>query len=220
MTERPGLDTMPASSCPIPKLPLVRALSISTCSWFIIATTGLICCLLYIGAGPVAAAEPPGFEVATAGTLKAGEPLPKPKYDVILTIRGATSKFARAGVLKFDRATLEAMGMIRYTSKNRWYDKPVTYEGVLGSQLMRIIGVPSKARYLLVRALNDYAVRIPVSDFSRWPVMFALKLDGKYMTIREKGPIWVVYPNHLYPELGRQPHLAKWIWQLKSIEFE
>ena len=67
-----------------------------------------------------------------------------------------------------------------------------------------------------MRALNDYAVRVPVSDFSRWPVMFALKIDGKYMTVREKGPIWVVYPNHLYPELGRQPHTTKWIWGCRA----
>jgi hypothetical protein len=110
--------------------------------------------------------------------------------------------------------------MIRYTSMNRWYDKPVTYEGVLGSRLLEIIGPPKGAKFLLLRALNDYAARIPVSDFSRWPVMFALKLDGKYMTVREKGPIWIVYPNHLYPELGRQPHTPKWIWQVRDIEFE
>lgn len=180
----------------------------------------LVLLLLLLSVSNVSASRHQGIEVVSAGTLKVGNPIPPPKGEVILTIRGSTSKSARSGVLKFDRAGFEAIGTIRYTSKNRWYDKPLTYEGVLGSRLMKIIGVPKGAKFLLLRALNDYAVRIPVSDFSRWPVMFALKLDGKYMTVREKGPIWVVYPNHLYPELGRQPHITKWIWQLRDIEFE
>ena len=176
--------------------------------------------LLLFMPGAAQAAKHSGYQIVTAGKLKPGSSIPWPKGAVILTVRGAASASARAGLLEFDRAGLEAIGMIRYTSKNLWYDEPLTYEGVLGSKLMEIIGVPKGAKFLLLRALNDYAVRIPVSDFSRWPVMFAMKIDGKYMTVREKGPLWVVYPNHLHPELGRQPHVAKWIWQLKSIDFE
>lgn len=179
----------------------------------------LACCFTLLVAGAAIAANHRGFEVVTKGKLKPGDPIPAPKGKVILTIRGATSPFAKSGVIRFDREVLEEIGLIRYSSKNRWYDNAMTYEGVFGSRLMEIVGVPKNAKFLLLKALNDYAVRIPVTDFSRWPVMFALKLNGKYMTVREKGPIWIVYPNHLYPKLGKQPHIAKWIWQLKSIEF-
>ena len=220
MNERLGLGANLASCLPATGRPALRDWIILFRSPLSVATLSLTWFFLLLAAGTAAAAEHPTYKVVAVGSLKPGAPIPPPKNDVILTVRGATSKSAKAGVLRFDRATLEAMGMIRYTSRNRWHDKPLTYEGVLGSRLLQIIGVPKTAKFLMLRALNDYAARIPVSDFSRWPVMFALKLDEKYMTVREKGPIWVVYPNHMYPELGRVPHLAKWIWQLKSIEFE
>ncbi len=50
--------------------------------------------------------------------------------------------------------------------------------------------------------------------------MLALKLNGEYMRIRDKGPIWVVYPAHLEPELAGAAHQGKWVWQLAEITFE
>ena len=73
---------------------------------------------------------------------------------------------------------------------------------------------------MFLPALNDYRVRIPIADFRRWPVMLALKMNGQYMSVRDKGPIWVVYPNHLDPELGQDAYQARWIWQLVEITFE
>jgi hypothetical protein len=35
--------------------------------------------------------------------------------------------------------------------------------------------------------LNDYATEIPMSDFDRFGVLLALKRDGAYMPVRDKG---------------------------------
>ena len=143
-------------------------------------------------------------------------PVAQTSKKTVLTVKGA----AQGKTFRFDLPSLEKLGLIRYTSKNIWYDKPVTYEGVLGSKLLEFVGVPAGATKLKMRALNDYVVEIPIEDFRRWPVMLALKLNGKYMSVREKGPIWVVYPNHLYPELQSRSYQGKWIWQLQEISFE
>ena len=50
-----------------------------------------------------------------------------------------------------------------------------------------------------------------------WPVILALKRDGQYMSVRNKGPLWVVYPRHAFPELQQAKHNPKGIWQLKEI---
>ena len=55
------------------------------------------------------------------------------------------------------------------------------------------------------------------TDVRTWPVLIALKRDGQYMSIRNKGPLWVVYPRHAFPELEQAKHNSKWIWQLKEI---
>jgi len=37
------------------------------------------------------------------------------------------------------------------------------------------------------------------------------------MSPREHGPMWVVYPQHAFPELGRRDFLSRWVWQLAQI---
>ena len=172
------------------------------------------------GVGNVMGSAHPRYEIAIKGTLKAGDPIPTPKGKVILSIYGLSPGSPKKRPVKLDREVMEMMGTIRYTSKNRWYDRPNTFEGVLGSQFLDVLGVSEKATSMRMRALNDYVVEVPISDFRKWPVMLALKKDGVYMTVREKGPVWIVYPNHLYPELGKQPYTARWIWQLKEISIE
>ena len=50
-------------------------------------------------------------------------------------------------------------------------------------------------------ALNDYAVTIPIDELRRYPVLLALKMNGQYLKIMDKGPIWIVYPRDQYREL-------------------
>lgn len=157
-----------------------------------------------------------GYEVVRPPSLHAGDPLPTPTGPVVLTVHGA----ARGDPIRFDRQGLERLGLIRYTSQNRWYDHPTTYEGVLGSAFLDAVGVPKGATQMHMVALNDYAVTVPISDLRRWPVMLALKLDGRYLSVRDKGPIWLVYPNQIDPELGGPRYEGRWIWQLRDITFE
>jgi len=157
-----------------------------------------------------------GYEIVTPPAAHLGDALPAPAGPIVLTVRGAT----RGDPIEFDRSGLERLGVIRYTSKNRWYDHPTSFEGVLGSALLDAVGVPQGATTMRMTALNDYVVSVPIEDFRRWPVMLALKLDGKDMSVREKGPIWLVYPGHLDPELGGPRYQGRWIWQLREIVFE
>jgi hypothetical protein len=43
-------------------------------------------------------------------------------------------------------------------------------------------------------ALNDYVTEIPMGDFTRYGVVLALKRNGAYMPVRDKGPLFIVYP--------------------------
>lgn len=177
----------------------------------------LMCGLLLLAGGAGLGAA---YDVVTPPRLKPGDAVPAPQGRIVLTVHGAMAHPNDHGKLAFDRATLERIGLIRYTCTNRWYQQPVTFEGVLGSAFLDIVGVPPGATMLYMRALNDYTVRIPISDFRRWPVMLALKLNGEYMSVRNKGPVWVVYPTHIDPALGGDLYQGRWIWQLVDITFE
>jgi hypothetical protein len=162
-------------------------------------------------------AAPAVYDVVSPGTLQPGKPVPPPTDPVVLTVRGRLGlAYAEAGVT-FDIPTLERLGLIRFTTPTAWTDGLVTFEGVLLSRLLEVLAVPGDVTELTMTALNDYQVAIPATDVRTWPVLIALKRDGQYMSVRNKGPLWIVYPRHAFPELKQAKHHSKWIWQLKEI---
>jgi hypothetical protein len=55
---------------------------------------------------------------------------------------------------------------------------------------------------LRAKAINDYAIDIPLSDAVQGGPIVAYRLDGDTMSVRDKGPLWIVYPydaNADYP---------------------
>jgi hypothetical protein len=49
-------------------------------------------------------------------------------------------------------------------------------------------------------------------------VVVAHLLNGKPMSVREKGPLFVIYPFDDDPQLRTTIYYSRCIWQLKSIE--
>lgn len=66
-------------------------------------------------------------------------------------------------------------------------------------------------------ALNDYMIDIPISDVERYEVLLALKMNGEYMRVRDKGPIWIVYPYDQYDELNEPGIRERSVWQLREL---
>jgi len=157
------------------------------------------------------------YETVGEATLKPGMAIPEPSGPVILTVDG---KIRSGKPVRFDLATLESLGLIRFTTPTNWTAQPSTFEGVPLSALLDAVGVDPKATTLNLTALNDFESPAPIVDARKWPVMLALKRDGEYMSRRERGPVWVIYPQHAYPELGQREYLSRWVWQLKAITVE
>ena len=157
------------------------------------------------------------YGIVTPGTLQPGSPVPSPTKPVVLTVRGRMGLAPMETAVMCDIPTLERIGLIRFTTPTAWTDGLVTFEGVLLSRLLEVLAVPGDVTALTMAALNDYQVTIPVTDVRTWPVMLALKRDGQYMSVRNKGPLWVVYPRHAFPELAQTKYNARWIWQVKEI---
>lgn len=157
------------------------------------------------------------YDVVSPGSLSPGSPIPPPTEPVVLTVRGRLGLAHVDAGVTLDIPTLERIGLIRFTTPTAWTDVPVTFEGVLLSRLLEVLAVPGDVTELAMIALNDYQVAIPATDVRTWPVIIAVKRDGQYMSIRNKGPLWVVYPRHAFPELQQAKHNPKWIWQLKEI---
>jgi hypothetical protein len=169
---------------------------------------------------PASAAEG-AYSDVTAPSLNVGDEIPAPTEPVVLTVRGNIGARQNGEpVIEFDMPTLERLGVVRFTTQTDWTDAPVTFDGVLLSKLLDVVKADPDAEKLTMTALNDYRMDVPAADARTWPVMLALKADGQRMSVRDRGPIWVVYPQHAYPELNNREYLSRWVWQLASIEVQ
>ena len=61
------------------------------------------------------------------------------------------------------------------------------------------------------------ALASSVGDFARHNVLLALKRNGLYMPIRDKGPLFIVYPYDSDPQLRHQRFYSRSAWQLVRI---
>ncbi|MBV9835195.1 MAG: twin-arginine translocation signal domain-containing protein [Alphaproteobacteria bacterium] len=141
--------------------------------------------------------------------------LAEPQGKVILTMSGKIANTNKDGTAQFDMAMLEKLGTQSFETVTPWYDGKVKFEGVPMATLMDFVGANGTS--ITVKALNDYATDIPMDDFKKYPVILASKRDGNYMPVRDKGPLFIVYPYDSDPDLKHQRFYSRSAWQVAQI---
>jgi hypothetical protein len=160
--------------------------------------------------------------LATSLLAAAGLPRPtraeellKPAGRVILTVTGKIGVFNADAAAQFDRPMIESLGWHGFTTSTPWYDGPVRFDGVKMSTLMQTLRATGDT--VVATALNDYETRIPLSDFTTFDVILALKRNGEYMAVRDKGPLFIVYPFDTDTNLQSQKYYGRCAWQLARL---
>jgi len=157
---------------------------------------------------------------AAAVCLAAGVPrahaLDPPSGPVILSLTGKVAAGNAPDGAQFDLALLEKLPRQTFATKTPWFAQPRRFTGVLLRDLLAAVGsTPSK---LSAVALNDYRVEIPEEDVAKSGAMLAYLVDDKPMSVREKGPLVIIYPFDDRPELRSAVHYSRAIWQLRSLD--
>ena len=148
----------------------------------------------------------------------AADPLPKPMGKPILVISGNISNTNVGDTAQFDREMLEAIGLVTVETANPWYDGRVRFEGVSMDKLMTVVG--AEGAKVTAVALNDYVSSLPMEDFKKFNVILAMKRDGNYMPVRDKGPLFVIYPYDSDPQLQSQTYYTRSAWQVAKLIVE
>lgn len=131
---------------------------------------------------------------------------------VVLTVSGEIGVTNSGDAAEFDFALLESLPVFTLHTTTPWTDGEQVFEGVLMRDLMN--QVEAAGTVLQARALNDYMIEIPVNDFEETDVILAYRHNGERMTVRTKGPLWIVYPD----DSGNPEAVHRMIWQLRTIE--
>lgn len=99
-----------------------------------------------------------------------------------------------------------------------WTDGQTRFDGPLLRSLLEAVGAHGKT--LRITALNDYSVEVPVADAMDFDTILAIAMNGQPMSVRDKGPIFMIYPFDKNPELYNEKYFSRSVWQIKSIEVE
>ncbi len=138
--------------------------------------------------------------------------------DTILTVTVIRSGQADQRT-EFSREDLQALGMTTLRTTNDYIDGPADFEGPLMRDLIAYVG-GENAKIARMIASNDYTVEIPMEEFWEYKVILALQQDGKQLSLRDKGLIWLMYPMSQYAKLQDPAFNNRLIWQLDRVAFE
>jgi hypothetical protein len=150
--------------------------------------------------------------------MAAAQDLAKPTGPVILEIRGNISRTNDAGVAKFDLAMLQALGAETIATATPWTEGHTKFEGIAGAKLLAAVG--AKGTKVVAAAINDYKAEVPIEDLTEKGAFLAFSADGKRLTVRDKGPLWLLYPFDAKPDLKTEVYFGRSVWQIKSLEIK
>jgi hypothetical protein len=142
--------------------------------------------------------------------------LAAPKGDVILTISGQVGVKNKDGVAALDLAMLQALPVTTFDTTTIWTEGVHSFQGVSLKDLVE--GLDIKGSTLRATAINDYTIEIPLSDAVTGGPIIAYRIDGKEMSLREKGPLWVIYPFDDNSDYRKEVIYSRSIWQLDRID--
>lgn len=144
--------------------------------------------------------------------------LDAPHGPVVLKVSGLIEAHNQGKVAVLDMKALQALPQKSFTTQTPWDQKPVTFSGPLLRDVLQL--VKAKGQHIRAVALNDYRVKLPVSDAREHDVVVAVQMNGQAIPVRTKGPLFIVYPFDAKKELQHKIYYERSIWQLKAIEVE
>jgi len=151
-------------------------------------------------------------------TAQADTVLPAPTGRVILEISGAIEKHTTDEAAQFDLNQLKALPVGEITTSTPWTDGVTTFVGVSFEHLLT--HVAAQGDTMRVTALNDYTATMSAQDLIEAGAILAYAKDGKRLTVRDKGPLWVIFPFDANEAYQTDAYWSMSVWQVKSISIE
>lgn len=120
----------------------------------------------------------------------------------------------------FTDADLDRLDPKTIDTTTYWTDGVQHFEGVLLRDVLAVAGIDPTLADARLEAVahNDFTVVIPLADAVEWDVILARRMNGKALTLRDKGPLWIVYPRDQHEALRVGDYNHRWVWQLRQLK--
>lgn len=120
------------------------------------------------------------------------------------------------GSLTLDREELEAFPQTTITTESPYYSGSVEFSGPTLQRIVEHFGVNGKVQITL-QALNDYQVVGSLEEMLGLGAIIATRKNSKPMSVRDRGPFWIMLPLSERPELNHEDFHRYMVWQLNRI---
>ena len=123
-----------------------------------------------------------------------------------------------AGERVYGMAELRGLGMSEITTSTPWTDGVETFTGVPLARLLDDASLLGGTVRLI--ALNDYEGVMPAAELEAQIPVVAYWRNGRPMSIRDKGPFWIVFPFDDGEQYNSELVYSRSVWQLVRIVVE
>jgi hypothetical protein len=159
----------------------------------------------------IALLQPFALHAAPSGEPKPVKLTVSTAKQTVLTVHGAN------GIKRLSLADLEQLGVYQVTTSTFWPDDTGSFEGPLLRDVLKLAGIEN-TEHVRIHALDGFSQVLPHADWQKWPVILATRHNGKTMNTREKGPLRIIYPRDMSPDLADATYRLRWVWLVDAIE--
>lgn len=144
--------------------------------------------------------------------------LPQPTGKIVLTVTGKIGNTNQDGAAVLDLDMLKKFGDDEITTNTIWTQGERHFTGVFMNKLLEALDV--QGDMVVVQAINDYRAEIPIADAMTNSALIAYAMDGRQLGVRDKGPLWLVYPFDVNPRYRSEVYYARSVWQIDRLQIE
>ncbi|EQC05331.1 hypothetical protein K931_05441 [Aeromonas salmonicida subsp. pectinolytica 34mel] len=119
--------------------------------------------------------------------------------------------------IALDDAALAALPQTQFKTATPWTTDMHDYRGPTLAAVLAAQGVKNVSK-IAVSALNGYQQVVDLALFEEAPLTLVRHEDGKPLTRRNKGPLWLLIPLSSYPKLDIPLIHNCMVWQVTRIE--
>jgi hypothetical protein len=169
--------------------------------------------LLPLGTTTPALADGPALVTVSGSVANANRGPIDQEIDKLFAFNDVTFEKAR----EFDFDALEALPQVKVRADFPRGGRIVEFEGPKLADVLAAAG--AEGGTVTIRAMDGYAVEVPMSEMMDKGAVVALKRDGKELGIGGFGPTQVVFPRAERDDLADMPD-DWWIWSIYHIAVE
>lgn len=132
--------------------------------------------------------------------------------DAILTVRNAVDDRS----VNFTYKELLALPQTEFRTRTIWTSDLDSYAGPSLAAVLDAAEMPNAD--LRIYATNDYNVKFPADKIAADAPVLVVHINGEPFSLREKGPVWLLFPFDDNDSYRTEDNFALSVWQLKQID--